>query len=367
MKLGGFICMSLLIPGFVFCWVLPSIASHLLFSNGAYLAQLAQMTIAAACFCMPSLGRAGTVLAAAITASLHTSGAGSASIIGSSIWFAMTLVNWGHHFSYSPRFTRFIFRMDMTSYFDEPCELRGAVDTMGTSRTLYMFHPHGITTAGFSCNGIFSKAFHERTMPPERRNEAWKFREWPGTIFLLTAGLREPSHFFKIICDLTGRMESSTRHNMKRYMQAGRNLAILPGGFEEATLFEYGLHRVAMKKRKGIIKYALQHGYTLHPIYTFGECRSYVTFTRLKSLRLWLNAHQLPCVAFWGDWRVPIFPRRDAPCLSYVGAPLKLPRIEEPTMQQVDEWHAAYIAALERTFEQGKADVGEPDALLEVW
>lgn len=38
----------------------------------------------------------------------------------------------------------------------------------------------------------------------------------------------------------------------------GKNLAIIPGGFEEATLMEYGVERVVLKARKGFIKYALR-------------------------------------------------------------------------------------------------------------
>jgi len=370
MKPGGFLCMVLTIPGFVLCWVLPTIASHLLHTSGQYTALVAQAGIATLCFAWPWLGVAGTVLATAITYGLHVAGADHAALVGSTIWAAMTLVNWGVRFPYSPSLTRLLFWLDMSSYF-ETCELRGDMDSMPRSRTLFMFHPHGVITAGFSCNGIFSREFHERTLPAECRANAasgsWSWPEWPGTVFLLTSGLREPCHYFKVLCDLTGRMESATRANMKSLMSAGRNVALIPGGFEEATLFEFGAHRVAMRRRKGVIKYALQHGYALQPIYTFGESRTYTTYTGMKSLRLWVNRLQVPTCLFWGDWLVPLFPRREAQCVSYVGAPLRLPRIESPTPQQVEEWHAAYLAALQKTFDEGKAGAGEADAVLEVW
>jgi hypothetical protein len=38
----------------------------------------------------------------------------------------------------------------------------------------------------------------------------------------------------------------------------GKSLAIIPGGFEEATLMEYGVERVVLTSRKGFIKYALR-------------------------------------------------------------------------------------------------------------
>lgn len=140
----------------------------------------------------------------------------------------------------------------------------------------------------------------------------------------------------------------------------------LVGGFEEATLYAHGKHRVAMKARKGFIKYALQHGYALTPIYTFGEERSFHTFSGLLGLRLWLNSFQVPAVAFWGEPLLPLFPRRDAPCLSYVAPPLLLPQIAEPSTVQVDAWHAKYLQALQKLFDDSKADASEPDAALEV-
>ena len=38
------------------------------------------------------------------------------------------------------------------------------------------------------------------------------------------------------------------------------DFGILPGGMEEVALFEFGRERVYLKRRKGFIKYALQHG-----------------------------------------------------------------------------------------------------------
>ena len=48
-----------------------------------------------------------------------------------------------------------------------------------------------------------------------------------------------------------------------KVFSSGRNIAIIPGGFEDATIYAYGLHRTAIMQRKGFIEYALQHGYIL--------------------------------------------------------------------------------------------------------
>ena len=376
MQLGGLVCHLILVPIFVLAFVPTLTASILLIRAGYYAAELALAAIAIYCGHKSNpgdaLGVAGTAVAAAITAALVSGGADSSAVAGSTIWFVMTWINWGHSFAYSPAWTRFIFRMDMASYYAR-AELRSqggtkALDSMPTSRAIYLFHPHGIVTCGFSSNGVWSREFNERTTPkPLPPN--WEASEWPGTIFLIAASLRVPSHLFKLLCDVSGRLESASRDNMKRLLAAGRNVAIIPGGFEEATLFEHGVHRVAMSKRKGLIKYALQYGYSLVPIYSFGENTSFYTLAPQYTLRLrlWLNSFQFPAVVFWGEPLLPILPRRDAHCLSYVGPPLQLPRIEQPSPAQVDEWHAAYLAALQKLFEASKAEAGEPKAVLDVW
>ena len=376
MQLGGLICHLLLVPIFVLACVPPITATVLLALTERYDVELAQAALCILCCYKSSpgdaLGVASTAAAAAITAALAIGGADSHAVVGSAIWMIMTGINWGHSFAYSPAWTRFIFRMNMASYYTR-AELRSqggtkALDSMPTSRAIYLFHPHGIVTCGFSSNGVWSREFNERTTPkPLPPN--WEAREWPGTIFLIAQSLRVPSHLFKLLCDVSGRLESASRDNMKRLLAAGRNVAIIPGGFEEATLFEHGVHRVAMSKRKGLIKYALQYGYSLVPIYSFGENKSFYTLAPQYSMRfrLWLNSFQFPAVVFWGEPLLPILPRRDAHCLTYVGPPLQLPKIEEPSPAQVDEWHAAYMAALQKLFDASKAEAEEPKAVLEVW
>ena len=185
---------------------------------------------------------------------------------------------------------------------------------------------------------------------------------------------------------------------MLRFMAAGRNLAIIPGGFEagqetivslgsrtltfycperafnrnnwlrcsreraptsllydlgsqalifcprfeDATIHQMGKHRTAMKKRKGIIKYALQHGYAVTPIYTFGETNTYNTFTHFLKPRLALNKYGVPAVCFFGSWLFPLLPKSQVDLFTYVGPPLQLPKIDEPSAGDLDEWLGKY-------------------------
>lgn len=80
-----------------------------------------------------------------------------------------------------------------------------------------------------------------------------------------------------------------------------------------------------------------------------------------------VNRLQAPAVLFWGEALMPIFPRRDSECLTYVGPPLQLPTLSEPSIAEIDTWHGKYLEALGALFEASKADAGEPEAVLEIW
>ena len=73
-------------------------------------------------------------------------------------------------------------------------------------------------------------------------------------------------------------------------------MALLPGGFEEATITSSGADRVYIKNRRGFVKYALQHGYCLTPTYSFGENKCFSNLQGMWSFRLWLNSLGLPAI-----------------------------------------------------------------------
>ena len=106
---------------------------------------------------------------------------------------------------------------------------------------------------GFSTNGVWSREFNERTTELEAGPPGGA-APWRGCVFLIAKALREPSVLFKLVCDVSGRLESATRENIISLMRRGRNLAIIPGGFEDATLYARGKHRTAMSNRKGLVK-----------------------------------------------------------------------------------------------------------------
>eukprot|EP00929_Paragymnodinium_shiwhaense_P055216 TRINITY_DN27685_c0_g1_i2.p1 TRINITY_DN27685_c0_g1~~TRINITY_DN27685_c0_g1_i2.p1 ORF type:complete len:148 (+),score=32.95 TRINITY_DN27685_c0_g1_i2:144-587(+) len=145
----------------------------------------------------------------------------------------------------------------------------------------------------------------------------------------------------------------------------GCDLEAVPGGFEEATITKPGTDRVFLRHRKGFIKYALQNGYALVPVYTFGENDTYANLQGAWRFRWWLNSKKLGGVLPLGRWWCPILPR-SVELITVGGQPLQLPRFGRPTQSDVDEWHEKYVKHLQQHYSKYAPVFGTGEK-LEVW
>ena len=212
-------------------------------------------------------------------------------------------------FGRSPAFMKLITETLNARAYYKKAELRGNLAGIKPGRVMYAVHPHGVLTAGWTWNMFFNTDFHKRA----------------GKVgFLLDEGLRLKSPTFRLMCDAcTSDIQWSgpaTKKVMNAVMAKGdTSLALLPGGFQEATLCTRGVDRVYAKNRKGFVKYCLSNGYDIQPCYTFGESDTYSCFPYLLKARLALAKQNIPAAAMFGAWWCPILPRPDAELLTYVG------------------------------------------------
>ncbi|CEG37257.1 diacylglycerol o [Plasmopara halstedii] len=214
---------------------------------------------------------------------------------------------------------------------------------------LFAFHPHGVLSCGWSFGGVHHMSF-------ENANCRWLVAE---NLF-----------YFPIMRDLINWMEftSAAKASVRKVLQTGQNLCLMPGGFEDATLYVRGKHRVYIKQRFGFIKLALQYGYKVHPVYTFGEEYAYYTFPYLLNFRLKLNEFKIPGTLFFGRLSAFHLPRTDVDLVTVVGAPLIFPKIEHPTREDVRKYHEEYVTALQKLFDRYKAVYAvDPEATLEIY
>mmetsp|Transcript_8318 Transcript_8318/g.22955 ORF Transcript_8318/g.22955 Transcript_8318/m.22955 type:complete len:384 (-) Transcript_8318:43-1194(-) len=239
--------------------------------------------------------------------------------------------------------------------YHKSCQLSGALDSIQPGRSFFACHPHGCTSVGWISNVVWNRRFHHAA---------------GRCFYLIDSTLRNKGLLARLFCDAFegphGGFRDNSQGTIKQLMARGESVCMIPGAYQEATLFTYGRDRVALNKRRGFVKYCLRHGYRLHPVYTFGESETYWALGGFESFRLWLNNYGIPTVAFWGLWWCPILPRRHCELMTFVGQPLELPCIENPTDEEVELWHGKYMKCLQVLFDQHKAEAGLPSAKLEI-
>ncbi|XP_004587246.1 2-acylglycerol O-acyltransferase 3-like [Ochotona princeps] len=220
-------------------------------------------------------------------------------------------------------------------------------------------HPHGIMTTAPFCNILTECNSFSRRFPG--------LQPWIATL----AGIFYIPVFRDYIM-LIG-LRPASRHSLDFVLsqpQMGKAVVITIGGVREALYTAPGRHCLKLLNRKGFIRLALRHGASLVPMYSFGEndifkCKA---FPRGSWQYMWQVTYKkitgLPLCICWGRsifsrnfWGLLPFPK---PMTTVVGAPIPVPQLSVPTVEQVDHYHRLYMEALERLFEEHKESCGVP-------
>ncbi|KAH0520454.1 Acyl-CoA wax alcohol acyltransferase 1 [Microtus ochrogaster] len=216
-------------------------------------------------------------------------------------------------------------------------------------------HPHGLLTFGAFCNFC---------------TEATGFSEtFPG----ITPHLATLSWFFKIpiIRDyLMAKGVCSVSQPAIDYLLShgtGNLVGIVVGGVGEALQSVPNTTTLLLQKRKGFVRTALRHGAHLVPTFTFGETEVYDQV--LFHEESWMYKFQsffrrifgfYFCVFYgqgFNQGSLGLLPYHK-PIVTIVGEPLPLPRIENPSPEMVNKYHALYMDALHKLFDQHKVQHG---------
>ncbi|KAL7427429.1 hypothetical protein ACHAXM_000846 [Skeletonema potamos] len=162
------------------------------------------------------------------------------------------------------------------------------------------------------------------------------------------------SPFFRLFSRAVGKPGSAARPSMNAYLKNGEDCALPPGGFEEATLTSTSQDRVFIKKRYGFVRLCLKYGVAIRPVYVFGEGKLFSNVQGFWRNRLALNRFGIPTIVVWGRWFFPLLPKKGVKIYIVVGKPIILPKIENPTKEEVAVWHNKYIAELKRIYDEHK-------------
>ena len=242
-------------------------------------------------------------------------------------------------------FVRNMYRCGAKYFYPQQVLFDGFKELSPNTKALICMHPHGILTVSWALASTDPVLAHA--------NIKWLVTE---------ALIRLP--FISDFLSWNGCAPASKDY-MSARMSKGANLALLPGGFEEATLYKRNAYRIFIKKRTGFIVYALRYGYKIHPAFAFGEEKCYWALGGCEKFRLWLNQYKFPAVAFVG--KLGIVPGWDQPLVTVIGPAVQLPQIAKPTDADIQKYHQIYVKALVELFEKHKGHYAEPGATLEVF
>lgn len=260
--------------------------------------------------------------------------------------------------SHSPAFCRFYLKAasltgGSTCWFSDR-----VVKTGAGSHFMVCMHPHGILPLGFSFNG----AIRVKTQQPANY--------LPSGVNIRDDcnGVQAPVlwriPFMSAVLKLWGACTPATKQDMKRLMASGVPFGILPGGSDEVAVHEFGGENVYINSRRGFIKYGLEYGYAAIVCYTFGENDQYHSARCLRSVNLWLvQRFGFVLPFFWGKLCFPLLPKGGGLNTVY-GDVLQLPKIPNPSEEEVVRWHARYVEALQAVFDAHKARFGYADRKL---
>jgi 2-acylglycerol O-acyltransferase 2 len=143
-------------------------------------------------------------------------------------------------------------------------------------------------------------------------------------------------------------VQSVDSKHMKRLMKEGRNISLMPGGFEEATLTTPKELRVYITKRKGFIKYAMENNYSIYPTICMQEHQAFWTFDHFKSLRLWINKWKVPAILYFNPTSLFFLPPKIDFC-TIVGKKMQYRPFspgQPHTPSEIDAVHSAYMCEI---------------------
>eukprot|EP00744_Colponema_vietnamica_P009553 GILI01013571.1.p1 GENE.GILI01013571.1~~GILI01013571.1.p1 ORF type:complete len:336 (-),score=66.34 GILI01013571.1:42-1049(-) len=209
-------------------------------------------------------------------------------------------------------------------------------------KVIFGVHPHGIYTWS-----IYHLQLH--SSPIGR-----KFRP-----LLLAASPVFYAPVFREVGIRLGFLDAS-REVASSALEQGRNIAIILGGERELLLTKPGEETVVLHHRHGFCRLALSHGASLVPVYCFGLNDVYTTSNFLGKIRMWISKRfKVACPVFYGRWW-SLMPYQQ-PLYTVVGKPIQVPKVENPSQEQVAALHNKYMAAVQALFDEHKDSLGYGD------
>ncbi|XP_038674477.1 diacylglycerol O-acyltransferase 2 [Scyliorhinus canicula] len=274
------------------------------------------------------------------------------------LYFSWLIIDWNTP-KQGGRRSKWVRNWAVWRYFREyfPIRLVKTHNLDPTRNYIFGYHPHGIFCFGAFCNfGTEATGFSNKFpgIRPSLATLAGNFRMPILRDYLMSGGI------FPVTRDAIDFLLSKNG--------TGNAVIIVIGGAAESLDCNPGSNVVTLKNRKGFVKIALQNGADLVPVYTFGENEVYqqIIFKEGSLMRAIQRKFQkligFAPLVFHGrgffsssSWGLVPYAK---PINTVVGEPFTVPRIENPSPEEVDIYHRRYMCSLLKLFNKYKTKFG---------
>ena len=199
---------------------------------------------------------------------------------------------------------------------------------------IYVFHPHSIFAV--------SQLLHTGTT----------ITDWPDK----NTKAVSHSYIFNIplVKDFVNSMCISSEYSiMKDTLKRGSSISVSLGGMSESEYLNENTLTFIVKKRKGIFKMALETGVPIIPVITYGETNIFKNgkYTFIEYINYILGIHlSLPTLQSLYNWFIIYKRPLDTKIKTYIGEPVDVEQIDNPSKRDIREVRKRYIHALRELY-----------------
>ena len=161
---------------------------------------------------------------------------------------------------------------------------------------------------------------------------------------------------------------SVDKKSLIKMLSTGISPVLCPGGVQEVTLMENEKECVLyLNKRLGFVKLALQFGVPLVPCFSFGLRDSFSYWVpKGKFVHKVARAIGFLPMIFFGVFGIPMGPARPCNYTNVIGNPIIVPKIADPTEEELRKYHTIFVKELTLLFEKYKHDYGMGEVTLRI-
>lgn len=212
---------------------------------------------------------------------------------------------------------------------------------------IFCLVPHGVAPLGATAYPMWSKIWSS------------KLCHWTAAPVVLS--LPFIGFFMKKI----GYIPAKSKNILDALTKKEESVGVFLDGI--AGMFQGSKERAYLKQRKGIVKIALRAGAPIIPVYGFGHTSAYTVLVDPFGIMEFLsNQLQASLTPFFGRWGWFLGPPRRVPITLCLGEPIDCPQKDEPTKEDINQYHAQMVAGFQQVFEQHKEAYGWKDKELTV-